>query len=43
MKNLLYICLVTTGLSFFSCDSSLEKYPLDKPSSSTYPSNDTEL
>ena len=43
MKNLLYICLVTTGLSFFSCDSSLEKYPLDKPSSSTYPSNETEL
>lgn len=37
-----YICLVL-GMSLFSCDSSLERYPLDAPSSSTFPTNETEL
>ncbi|WP_158712683.1 RagB/SusD family nutrient uptake outer membrane protein [Parabacteroides pacaensis] len=43
MKNFLYICLLAIGISICACDDALEKYPLDKPSSSSYPSNETEL
>ncbi len=43
MKKYIFACAVSCLLSFAGCDSALEKYPLDTPSSSTYPSNETEL
>lgn len=43
MKNYICILLVLVISIFSSCDSPLEKYPLDKPSSSTYPGNENEL
>lgn len=43
MKNSLYSILIMAGMLLFSCDDSLEMFPLDKPSSSTYPSNENEL
>ncbi len=43
MKKYIISCVVSCLLCFAGCDSALEKYPLDTPSSSTYPSNETEL
>ncbi|MCE4567041.1 RagB/SusD family nutrient uptake outer membrane protein [Maribellus sp. CM-23] len=44
MKERIYIYIITLLLMLSSCDDlTLEKYPLDRPSSSTFPSNQKEL
>ncbi|MDR0430627.1 MAG: RagB/SusD family nutrient uptake outer membrane protein [Tannerellaceae bacterium] len=43
MKNCLYSVLIIIGLFFSSCDDALETYPLDTPSSATFPKNEKEL
>lgn len=35
--------MLLLAFAVWSCESALEKYPLDKPSSETYPSNENEL
>lgn len=43
MKKYIYSTLIILGMFISACDDALETYPLDTPSSATYPKNENEL
>lgn len=43
MKKYIYSVLIILGMFITACDDALETYPLDTPSSATFPKNENEL